>query len=87
MFYAYTVIDGVDIKQSTTALKKLTKTIITSNIHELESIGELKPINAYRDIFKKTGAWRLSRRPSPEALLRRLTTGKGIYSINTAVGA
>jgi lysyl-tRNA synthetase class 2 len=87
MFYAYTVIDGVDIKKSNPSLKKLTKEVIAGNTHELEAIGELKPIKAYREIFKKTGAWKLSRRPSPEALLRRLATGKGIYNINTAVDA
>lgn len=87
MFYAYTVIEGVDIKKSNPALKKLTKAIITGNTRELESIGELKSIKAYREIFKKTGAWKLARRPSPEALLKRLANGKGIYNINTAVDA
>ncbi len=87
MFYAYTVIDGVNINKSDSDLKKLTKKIITDNTHELAKIGELKPIKAYREIFKQTGAWKLSRRPSPEALLRRLSTGKGIYNINTAVDA
>lgn len=87
MFYAYTIIDGVDIKKSNPSLKKLSKEVIAKNTHELETIGELKPIKAYREIFKKTGAWKLSRRPSPEALLRRLATGKGIYNINTAVDA
>lgn len=87
MFYAYTIIDGVDIKKTNPELKKLTKEILAKNTHDIEAIGELKPIKAYRDIFKKTGAWKLSRRPSPEALLRRLATGKGIYNINTAVDA
>jgi len=87
MFYAYTVIDGVDIKKSDPSLKKLTKEVIAKNTHELEAIGEIKPIKAYREIFKKTGAWKLARRPSPEALLKRLANGKGIYSINTAVDA
>jgi len=85
IFYAYTVIDNVDIKKTNTDLKKLTKEIIKKNTHEIETIGELKPIKGYREIFKKTGVWKLSRRPSPEALLRRLATGKGIYNINTAV--
>lgn len=87
IFYAYTVIDNVDIKKSSPDLKKLTKEIVKNNTHELDEIGELKPIKGYREIFKKTGAWKLSRRPSPEALLRRLSTGKGIYNINTAVDA
>jgi DNA/RNA-binding domain of Phe-tRNA-synthetase-like protein len=87
MFYAYTIIDGVDIKKSNPELKKLTKQVIKDNTHESEAIGEIKPIKAYREIFKKTGAWKLARRPSPEALLKRLANGKGIYNINTAVDA
>lgn len=87
MFYAYTIIDGVDIKKSNPELKKLTKQVIKDNTHDLEAIGEIKPIKAYREIFKKTGAWKLARRPSPEALLKRLANGKGIYNINTAVDA
>ena len=87
MFYAYTIIDGVDIKKSNSELKKLTKQVIAENTHDAESIGEIKPIKAYREIFKKTGAWKLARRPSPEALLKRLASGKGIYNINTAVDA
>ncbi len=87
MFYAYTIIDGVDIKKSNPELKKLIKQVVADNTHELESIGELNPIKAYREIFKKTGAWKLARRPSPEALLKRLANGKGIYNINTAVDA
>lgn len=87
MFYAYTVIDNVNIKKSNPDLKKLTKAIIAKNTLDIEKISELKPIQGYREIFKKTGAWKLSRRPSPEALLRRLATGKGVYNINTAVDA
>ncbi len=87
MFYAYTIIDGLDIKKSNPELKKLTKQVIKDNTHEIETIGEIKPIKEYREIFKKTGAWKLARRPSPEALLKRLANGKGIYNINTAVDA
>jgi len=87
MFYAYTIIDDVDIKKADKSLKELTKKVVENNTHTVEEIGELKPIKAYREIFKKTRAWQLSRRPSPEALLRRLATDKGIYNINTAVDA
>ncbi|MFH2085433.1 MAG: lysine--tRNA ligase [bacterium] len=87
MFYAYTVIDGVEIKKSNPKLKKLTTEVIAGNTRELEAIGELKPVKSYRELFKQTGAWKLSRRPSPEALLKRLATGKGIYNVNTAVDA
>lgn len=87
MFYAYTVIDGVNINKSDKELRTLTNKIISGNTHDLDNIGELKPVAAYRKLFKTTGAWKLSRRPSPEALLRRIAQGKGIYNINTAVDA
>lgn len=87
MFYAVTVIDGVDIRKSDSELKKLTKEIISAHTHDLDKIGDFKAISEYRKLFKATGAWKLARRPSPEALHRRLATGKGIYNINTAVDA
>lgn len=87
MFYAYATIEGVSIKKSDPELKKLTKKIVEENTRPLEEIGELEPVKAYRELFKSTGAWQKSRRPSPEALLRRLAQGKGIYNVNTAVDA
>lgn len=87
MYYAYTIIDGVRIKKSDKALKVLTSTVVKANTYALDKIGEIKPIAEYRKLFKATGAWKLARRPSPEALLRRLAQGKGIYNINTAVDA
>jgi len=87
MFYAVTVIDGVSIHKSNDELKKFTKDIISTHTHELDKVGDIKAISEYRKLFKATGAWKLARHPSPEALHRRLATGKGIYNINTAVDA
>lgn len=87
MFYAFTVIKGVDIRKSDKKLKELTEKIVKAHTHDLEAIGDIQPIAEYRKLFKATGAWKKSRRPSPEALLRRLATGKGIYNVNTAVDA
>lgn len=87
MFYAFTVIEGVDIKKSDSSLKELTKKVLADNTQDIEKIGDIKGISEYRKLFKATGAWKLSRRPSPEALLKRVAQGKGIYNINTAVDA
>lgn len=52
-----------------------------------EKIGEFEEVKSYRQIYRDTGVDWHSRRPSPEALLRRFALGKGIYSINTCVDA
>lgn len=52
-----------------------------------EKINEYEEIKSYRQIYRDTGVDWHSRRPSPEALLRRFALGKGIYSINTCVDA
>jgi len=52
-----------------------------------EDINKIEPIIAYRQILKATGVDYHSKRPSPEALLRRIVLGKGLYTINTAVDA
>lgn len=87
MFYAYSIIEGVSVKKSDSNLKKLTKEILDSNTPTIDEIEKVSSVLAYRELFKSTGAWKKSRRPSPEALLRRLAQGKGIYNINTAVDA
>lgn len=52
-----------------------------------ESLGRLPEIISYRKLYKEMGINWHSRRPSPEALLRRFILGKGLYSINTCVDA
>ncbi|KKQ02202.1 MAG: Lysine-tRNA ligase [Candidatus Roizmanbacteria bacterium GW2011_GWA2_36_23] len=42
---------------------------------------------SYRKLYKETGIDWHSRRPSPEALLRRIATKKGLYSVNNCVDA
>ncbi|PJC23647.1 hypothetical protein CO058_02125, partial [candidate division WWE3 bacterium CG_4_9_14_0_2_um_filter_35_11] len=79
---------NVDIKKSNEELEDLKKSAVenASNI-SMESISDMPSINSYRNLFKKSGTDFHSKRPSPEALLRRVIQGKGIYNINTAVDA
>jgi len=86
--FAYVTISNVDIKKSNEELEDLKKSAVenASNI-SMESISDIPSINSYRNLFKKSGTDFHSKRPSPEALLRRVIQGKGIYNINTAVDA
>ncbi len=52
-----------------------------------EQLSKFPEIQSYRRIYKEMGIDWHSRRPSPEALLRRIATGKGLYSVNTCVDA
>ncbi|MEK7543393.1 MAG: lysine--tRNA ligase [Patescibacteria group bacterium] len=52
-----------------------------------EQLGQHPEIVSYRKLYKEMGIDWHSRRPSPEALLRRVALGKGLYSINTCVDA
>ena len=53
----------------------------------MDEISNIPSLVSYRDLFRKSGTDFHSKRPSPEALLRRVIQGKGIYNINTAVDA
>lgn len=86
--FAFTIIENVEIKKEDRELEKLKKETIKKRKNlTLEQIKEIGPIEVYREMLKKTGIKINSRRPSPEALLRRIMQGKGLYTINTAVDA
>jgi lysyl-tRNA synthetase class 2 len=87
MYYAYTTIEGVSIKKKHQELELLKDKLINRHTLPIEDIAKLDGVKAYRQIFKDTGVWGMGRRPSPEALHRRLSQGKGIYQVNTAVDA
>lgn len=86
--FAYVVINNVKIKKNNDELETLKEEIISSK-KELttEKINEIVSIKSYREMIRKTGIDFHSRRPSPDALLRRISLGKGLYTINTAVDA
>ena len=52
-----------------------------------QDIGLYPEIQSYRKIYKEMGIDWHSKRPSPEALLRRIARKKGLYEINTCVDA
>ncbi len=86
--FAYVTISGVDIKKSNKDLEELKKSVVEKSSKILmDEISNISSLVSYRDLFKKSGTDFHSKRPSPEALLRRVIQGKGIYNINTAVDA
>ncbi|MCL4359781.1 lysine--tRNA ligase [Patescibacteria group bacterium] len=52
-----------------------------------EELGKYPEIISYRKLYRDMGIDWHSRRPSPEALLRRVALGKGLYTVNTCVDA
>lgn len=82
------VIKGVSIEKRNDELEK-EKTEFLKNLDGLttEMLGEYPEIKSYRRVYKETGIDWHSRRPSPEALLRRVALNKGLYSVNTCVDA
>lgn len=82
------VIKEVEIKKSDNGLEKEKEELLES-LEGLttEKLGEYPEILSYRRLYKETGIDWHSRRPSPEALLRRVALNKGLYTVNTCVDA
>ncbi|MFC1653683.1 lysine--tRNA ligase [Patescibacteria group bacterium] len=85
--YAY--IEGIVVKGIDQDLEKERQEFLESQTGlTTEALGEYEEIQSYRQMYKDMGVKWHSKRPSPEALLRRIATGKGLYSpINTCVDA
>jgi lysyl-tRNA synthetase, class I len=82
------VIKGVSIKKNNAGLQSEINEFIASQTGLTTSkIGNYPEIKSYRRIYKETGMDWHSKRPSPEALLRRVAQGKGLYTINACVDA
>ncbi|HVF69573.1 MAG TPA: lysine--tRNA ligase [Xanthomonadales bacterium] len=82
------VIKGVSIKKEDPELEKEKKGLLKS-LESLttEELGQYPEVVSYRKLYKEMGIDWHSRRPSPEALLRRVALNKGLYTINTCVDA
>lgn len=82
------IIKGVNIEKTNKVLERekedLFKTLDSLTTEELGSFTE---VISYRKLYKEMGIDWHSRRPSPEALLRRAALKKGLYTINTCVDA
>jgi len=82
------IIKGVKIEKLNPDLEK-EKTDLLKSFDGLttEQLGQYPEIQSYRKLYKETGIDWHSRRPSPEALLRRIALNKGLHTINTCVDA
>ena len=61
--------------------------LVTLQALTTEQLGKYPEVVSYRKLYKEMGIDWHSRRPSPEALLRRVVLGKGLYTVNTCVDA
>ncbi len=84
----YAVIKGVSIAKPSPDLEK-EKAHLLATYADLttKQLGEYPEIKSYRQLYKEMGVRWQSRRPSPEALLRRIALNKGLYTVNTCVDA
>ncbi len=82
------VIRGVTIGKTSSELQKdIDELLAQYSGLTTEEISTFPQIQSYRKLYKETGVNWHSRRPSPEALLRRIALKKGLYSINSCVDA
>lgn len=82
------LIRGAEIQKVNNQLETEKKEFLTSLAGlTTDQLGLYPEIISYRKLYKEMGIDWHSRRPSPEALLRRVALGKGLYTINTCVDA
>lgn len=82
------IIQNVKVAKKDPELEKLKKEVNNLYVDKtLEDVNQIPQIKAYRDFFRSFGIDPASRHPSPDALLRRIVQGKGLYTINTLVDA
>lgn len=82
------IIKNVSIQKENTDLEKAKHTLLESlSALTTEQINQYPEIQSYRKLYKEMGVDWHSRRPSPEALLRRIALKKGLYTVNTCVDA
>lgn len=82
------LIRGITVNKTNSGLEK-EKQIFLDGLVGLttKSLGEFPEVTSYRKLYKEMGVDWHSRRPTTEALLRRVALGKGLYTINTCVDA
>ncbi|MBN2015889.1 lysine--tRNA ligase [Candidatus Dojkabacteria bacterium] len=83
------VIKGVKVEKKNSELEKLKKKTLSGirKTLSLEAIDDIPQIESYMHMYKRMGVDTGSRKASPEALLRRVVEGEGIYNVNTCVDA
>lgn len=82
------VISGVQISKTNPKLER-EKSALLAELENLttQEIGKYPEVVSYRKLYRSMGIDWHSRRPSPEALLRRVALKKGLYTVNTCVDA
>ena len=82
------IISGVTIeKQHPDLTKEINLFLQTVKNMPIQEISQYAEVQSYHQIYKETGVDLGSRRPSPEALLRRAVRGETFEPINTCVDA
>lgn len=82
------IIKGISIKKTDDSLEKEKQEFLkTQQSLTNEIISSYSEVKAYRTLYKQMKVDWHSRRPSPEALLRRIALKKGLYQVNTCVDA
>ncbi|MFZ6035019.1 MAG: lysine--tRNA ligase [Patescibacteria group bacterium] len=82
------IIKNVNIQKSNPGLKRMLDGFKESQSGlSNEVISAYKEVQTYRKLYKEMGLDWHSKRPSPEALLRRVAQKKDLYEINTCVDA
>ena len=86
MKIGWAIMKNVKIQQKDEKLEKEKIKVLKAlkNV-TVEEIGKFPEIESYRKLYREMGVDWHSRRPSPEALLRRVAQGKGLYTVNTCV--
>jgi len=80
------VIKNISIKKSDPKLtEEINKYVRSQSNLSNEIISSYPEVLTYRKLYKEMGVDWHSRRPSPEALLRRISQKKDLYQINTCV--
>ncbi len=84
----FAIIKGVQIQKSLPELEE-EKAALIERVQKMttDDINAMPSIQSYRKMYKEMKVDWHSRRPSPEALLRRVIKGKGLYTVNTCVDA
>jgi len=82
------IIKDIQIKKTDPQLTKEINTFLAQQANlSNEIISSYPEVVTYRKLYKDMGIDWHSRRPSPEALLRRISQKKDLYQINTCVDA
>ncbi|HNT30143.1 MAG TPA: lysine--tRNA ligase [bacterium] len=80
------VINDVQVQTSTPELEQYRQQVLDNlKSYDKDAWKSSRKLASYRAIYKAFGVDANSRRPSADALLHRISRGKGLYNVNTVV--